>query len=39
MVEAKNNERADTLKEVKRVCEEFYFNTRMQKGSLTEGRN
>ena len=37
MVEAKKNERANTLKEVKRLCKEFGFMTRMLKGSLVEG--
>ena len=38
MVEAKKNERANTLKEVKRLCKEFGFMTGMLKGSLVEGR-
>ena len=38
MVEAKKNERADTLKEVKRLCKEFGFMAGMLKGSLAEGR-
>ena len=37
MVEAKKNECANTLKEVKRLCKEFGFMTRMLKGSLVEG--
>ena len=38
MVEAKKNERAKALKEVKRHCEEFGFTTAMLNGSLAEGR-
>ena len=38
MVEAKKNERANALKEVKRLCKEFDFNVGMLKGSLAEGR-
>ena len=38
MVEAKKNERANALKEVKRLCKEFGFTTGMLKGSLAEGR-
>ena len=38
MVEAKKNERANPLKEVKRLCKEFGFNAGMLKGSLAEGR-
>ena len=38
IVEAKKNERAHTLKEVKRICKEFGFTARMLKGSLAEGR-
>ena len=38
MVEAKKNERANTLKEVKRPCKEFGFTAGMLKGSLAEGR-
>ena len=38
MVEAKKNERADALKEVKRLCKEFGFTAGMLKGSLTKGR-
>ena len=38
MVEAKNNERANALKEVKRLCKEFGFTACMLKGSLAEGR-
>ena len=37
-VEAKKNERANALKEVKRLCKEFGFTTGMLKGSLAEGR-
>ena len=36
-VEAKN-ERANALKEVKRLCKEFGFTAGMFKGSLAEGR-
>ena len=38
MVEAKRNERANALKEVKRLCKEFGFTSRMLKGALAEGR-
>ena len=38
MVEAKKNERANALKEVKRLCKEFGFTSGMLKGSLAEGR-
>jgi hypothetical protein len=38
MVEAKKNERANALKEVKRLCKEFGFTAGMLKGSLTKGR-
>jgi len=38
MVEAKKNERADSLKTVKRLCKEFGFTAGMLKGSLAEGR-
>lgn len=37
MVEAKKNERANALKEVKRRCKEFSFTARILKGSLAEG--
>ncbi|MDB4854040.1 H-NS histone family protein [Planktomarina temperata] len=33
MVEAKKNERANTLKEVKRLCKEFGFTAGMLKGA------
>jgi len=39
MAEAKKNERANALKEVKHLCKEFVFTTLMLKGALTEGRN
>ena len=39
MVEAKKNERANALKEVKRLCTEFGFTAGMLKGSLAEGRS
>ena len=38
MVEAKKNERANALKEVKRLCKEFGFTAGMLKVSLAEGR-
>ena len=38
MAEAKKNERANALKEVKRLCKEFGFTAGMLKGSLAEGR-
>ena len=38
MVEAKKNECANTLKEVKRLCKEFGFKAGMLKDSLAEGR-
>ena len=38
MAEAKKNERATALKEVKRLCKEFGFTAGMLKGSLAEGR-
>ena len=42
MVEAKKNERANALKEVKqevkRLCKEFGFTAGMLKGSLAEGQ-
>ena len=38
MVEAKKNERANALKEVKRLCKEFSFTAGMLKGALAEGR-
>lgn len=38
MVQAKNNEHANALKEVKRVCKEFGFTAGMLKGALAEGR-
>ena len=37
-VEAKKNERANALKEVKRLCKEFGFTSGMLKGALAEGR-
>ncbi len=37
IVEAKKNECANTLKEVKRLCKEFGFTAGMLKGSLAEG--
>ena len=38
MVEAKKNERANALKEVRRFCKEFGLTAGMQKGSLAKGR-
>ena len=38
MVEAKKNERADALKEVKRFCKGFGFIVGMLKGPSAEGR-
>ncbi len=38
MVEAKKNERANTLKEVKRLCKELGFTGGMLKGALAKGR-
>ncbi len=39
MVEAKKNESAHVLKEVKRFFKEFGFTAGMVKGSLAEGRS
>ena len=38
MVEAKKNERASALKEVKRLCKEFGFTAGTLKGALVVGR-
>jgi len=38
MVEAKKNERANALKEVKRLCKEFGYTAGMLKGALVGGR-
>jgi len=38
MVEAKKNERVNSLKEVKRFCKEFGFTAGMLKGALAIGR-
>ena len=38
MVEAEKNERANALKEIKRLCKEFGFTAGIFKGSLAEGR-
>ena len=38
MVEAKKNERANALKEVKRLCKQFGFTAGMLKGALSKGR-
>ena len=38
MAEAKKNELANALKEVKRLCKQFGFMAGMLKGALAEGR-
>tara|TARA_B110000008_G_C16797119_1_gene495089 strand:- start:653 stop:838 length:186 start_codon:yes stop_codon:yes gene_type:complete len=38
MIEAKKNERANALKELKRLCKEFDFPVGMLRGSITLGR-
>ena len=38
MVEVMKNERANALKEVKRLCKEFGFTAGSLTGSLAEGR-
>lgn len=38
MIEAKKNELASVLKEVKLLCKEFGFTAGMLKGSLAKGR-
>ena len=38
MIEAKKNERANALKEVKRICKELGFTDGMLKGLLAERR-
>tara|TARA_B110000503_G_scaffold96866_1_gene145608 strand:+ start:296 stop:469 length:174 start_codon:yes stop_codon:yes gene_type:complete len=38
MFEAKENERANALKEVKPLCKEFGLTAGMFKGSIVEGR-
>jgi len=38
MAEAKKNELANALKEVKRLCKEFGFTSGMLKVALAEGR-
>lgn len=38
MVEAKMNERFNSLKEVKRICKEFGFTAWMLDGALKKGR-
>ena len=38
MIEAKKNERANALKEVKPLCKEFGFTAGMSKGALAEKR-
>ena len=37
MDEAKKNEHANVLKEVKRLCKEFEFTAGMLKGALAKG--
>lgn len=39
IVEAKKNERANALKEAKRLCKKFCFTAGMFIGSLAEGRD
>ena len=39
MAEAKKNERANALKEVKRLCKEFGFTAGMLNGVLAQGRS
>ena len=39
MVEANNNEHANALKKVKRLCKGFAFTAVMLKGALAEGRS
>ncbi len=38
MNEAKKNERANPLKEVKRFCKEYVFTAGLLKGALAEGQ-
>ena len=38
MAEAKKNERANALKELKRLCKEFSFTAGVLKGSIVKGR-
>lgn len=38
MVDAKKNECAEKVKEVKRLCKEFGFTAGMLKGALAKGR-
>jgi hypothetical protein len=38
MTQAKKNERANGLKEVKRLCKKFGFTAGMLKGSMVRGR-
>ena len=38
MAEAKKNEHANALKEVKRLCKDFGFTAGMLKGALAKGR-
>ena len=39
MVEAKKNERANALKEVKRICKEFSFTAGILNEALAKGRS
>jgi hypothetical protein len=39
MVESKKNKRANTLKDVKRLCKEFGFTVALLQGALAEGRH
>lgn len=38
MIQVKKNERANALKEVKRLCKEFGFTAGMLKSALAQGR-
>lgn len=38
MVEASKNERANALKEVKRLCKQFGFTAGLLNGSIAKGR-
>jgi len=38
VIEAKKNERANALKEVKRLCKKFSFTAGILKGTLSEER-
>jgi len=39
MIEAKKNERANALKEARRLCKEFGFTAGMLKGAIVNGRD